>query len=184
MKRISPLAIGLTDVLAAACAPAPGAAPLPGALPLEGEAHLRTGSDSYQLTRRDGGWATSIDFTFTNPLAENVYVVNCRGGVLLGLERWSGEAWERAWSPVELQCLSPPIVIAPGETLRHTLPVWGSDPGRNHHPEFVVTPVEGTYRLVWSQPVLRWRGDYVDGAFGDPVPAELRVSNAFTLRRR
>jgi hypothetical protein len=184
MKSFIALAVPLALALVGGCTPVNGNGPHPATMPFEGETHLRTSAESYTLTRRDGGWATSIDFSFTNPLAENVYVVNCRGAVLLGLERWSGDAWERAWSPVELACLSPPIVIAPGETLRHTLPVWGSDPGRNHHPEFTVTPVEGTYRLVWSQPVLRWRGDYVDGAFGDPVPRELRVSNSFVLRRR
>jgi hypothetical protein len=152
--------------------------------PPEADTHMRTGSASYDLVRRDGGYATAIDFSFTNPLEESIHVVNCRGGLAVSLERWSGAAWERAWTPVLLRCLSPPIEIAAGETFQSTIDVWGSDPGRNHIPEFTVAPVEGTYRLVWGNLVLRWRGDYVDGAFGDPVPLELRVSNSFELRRR
>ncbi|CAN5879182.1 hypothetical protein BH23GEM9_BH23GEM9_08730 [soil metagenome] len=150
----------------------------------EADTHMRTGSAAYDLVRRDGGNATSLDFSFTNPLDETIYVVNCRGGLAVALERWSGQAWERAWTPVLLQCLSPPIEIAAGETFRSTVDVWGSDPGRDHLPEFTVSPVEGSYRLVWDNLVLRWRGDYVDGAFGDAVPLEFRVSNSFELRRR
>jgi hypothetical protein len=184
MKSFVALAVPLAFALVGSCAPVNGNGPLPAAVPSEGETHLRTSAESYTLTRRDGGWATSIDLSFTNPLTETIYVVNCRGGLAMGLERWNGEAWERAWSPGMQLCLSPPIEIAAGGTLRHTLEVWGSDPGRNHYPEFAVTPVEGTYRVVWENLVLRWRGDYVDGAFGDPVPRELRVSNSFVLRRR
>jgi hypothetical protein len=182
MKGTSWLAGALTVALAA-CA-ANGTAPLPAELPPEGASHLRTGAGGYELTRRGGGWETTIDFTFTNPLDETIYVVNCRGGLAVALERWDGEAWVPAWSPVLLQCLSPPIEIAAGESYRASIEVWGSEPGRNHHPEFAVERLDGTYRLVWGNLVLRWRGDYVNGAFGDPVPRELRVSNSFELRRR
>jgi hypothetical protein len=134
--------------------------------------------------RSNGGWATAIDFTFTNPLAETIYVVNCRGGLAMELQRWDGAAWRTVWSPVLQMCLSPPIEIGAGETFAATLPVWGSEPGRNHMPEFATTRLDGTYRLKWGNLVLRWRGDYVDGAFGDPVPEEVRVSDRFELRRR
>jgi hypothetical protein len=49
----------------------------------------------------------------------------------------------------------------------------------NIHPQFLVTPITGRYRLVWGDAV--WNYDSSGPPWGDPVPLAARVSNGFDL---
>lgn len=141
---------------------------------------VQTDSLIYRLEREWAGLRTTIRFSFTNPLPDTVYMVNCNGVVSGQLEKRSdGGQWIAMWSPVLPACLSPPVVIAPGATYEGTLPVWGALPGTNAAPQFNSSEVEGVYRMVWGSLVLHY--DDSRQGFGDPVPLSVRISNAFVL---
>lgn len=93
----------------------------------------------------------------------------------------SAEGWETAWSPFLNLCLSPPIVIEPGETVAFTLHVFGGLPGGDLWPKFDSDDPSGVYRIVWDGAVFGYSEDAP--SFGRPVPLEQRVSNAFTLEK-
>ena len=86
---------------------------------------LETDALTYELVRDDPGLMVSIPYTFTNRTGGPVYLVNCLGGSGLHLEREDRGDWHPAWSPVLLDCLSPPIVIEEDEVWVDTLEVWG-----------------------------------------------------------
>ena len=139
---------------------------------------LQTDALSYELVRDDPGLRVSIPYTFTNRTGGPVYLVNCRGGFGLHLERDDGGEWHVAWSPVLLACLSPPIVIEEDEVWADTLEVWGAPPGSNWRPRFDVADPAGTYRIVWDAALSSYQ-DHLP--FGAPLPLAERVSNAFQL---
>ena len=143
-------------------------------------AAFQTDSLSYTLVSTQFGIEGEIAFVFTNPTSAPVYIVNCRGETKLRLEKQVADQWVPAWSPVVRECLSPPIVVQPGERYSGVVHVFGGFPSTNWHPQFVVDPIPGVYRIVWAD-VLR---TYNDRAypFGEPLPAEQRVSNRFELR--
>ena len=124
---------------------------------------------------------TTIPFRFRNPLPDTVYVVNCSRGLATSLERLEAGEWQHYWSPIMLMCLSPPIVIPPGATYRDSARIVGVLPGHNAGPEFGSAEPEGTYRLRWGNLVLHYHDAEPGRGFGDPVPEELTVSNAFRL---
>lgn len=179
MKRFSKLPL-LFVFLLSACSygvidPPAGDTPLN----RDSAAAFQTESLSYTLVPTAQGLEGEIAFIFTNPTAEPVYIVNCRGMTALRLEKQSGDTWITAWSPVILQCLSPPIVVQPGQQYSGVVHVSSGYPSTNLHPQFSVDPIPGVYRIVWDD-VLR---TYDDGTypFGEPIPHEQRVSNRFRL---
>ena len=140
---------------------------------------LATSRDAYTLRRTDIGYETEIPFRFRNTASRTVYVVNCNRIVPPLLEKRVDGAWVVAWGAVVPQCLSEPIVIAPGEVYRDTLEVFAGYPESNNHPRFEVDEPAGTYRLVWTQ--VLWSFDPNEYPFGPEVPRELRTSNEITL---
>lgn len=146
----------------------------------DGASPLRTDRTAYTLERTARGLEVDIPFTFTNTTGRTVYVVNCNGIAPPSLVKREGRDWVTAWSPAVPLCLSPPIVIEAGTTYADTLDVVAGAPGSNVQPQFMVDEVEGTYRLVWGGVVYDYDADRQ--GFGEPVPAELRVSNTFVLR--
>ena len=126
-----------------------------------------------QNSGRYSGVEVTIPMQFTNVTADAVYFVGCRKPPAPLLQKWQEGEWVTAWDAVELLCLSPPWVIAPGATFHDTLRVSGYWPGQNAAPVFR-TEVPGRYRLirkVHTEP--------------DPlaplVPEEARISNEFEL---
>jgi len=61
----------------------------------------------YDIVSDKSAWRTEIVWTFTNPIDETVYVVNCRGATPQKLEKWDSGEWVYAWSPIMNLCLSP-----------------------------------------------------------------------------
>jgi hypothetical protein len=142
---------------------------------------ITTDASSYVLEPEWVGLRTSIGIRFLNRSAETMYIVNCRGGLAATLQKRVGGEWVTYWSPVLQQCLSAPIVVAPGATFEQQLNVWGALPGSNALPQWASADVAGTYRLVLGN--LVWNYDDRRHGFGDKVPLELRTSNEFVLRR-
>lgn len=142
---------------------------------------LRTDSSSFRLRPDGPGWATTIDFTYGNPGPDTVYVVNCNGEILMRLQKRVSGEWKYAWYAEGNQCLSPPIVIPPGETLRGAAGIWGAEPGNPSYNTFRTDELEGEYRLVWFQPVHHY--DPTAPRFGDTIPLADRVSNPFRFSR-
>lgn len=146
----------------------------------EEAAPLQTDRLEYEVRRADGQLSVAIPFTYRNETGRTVYVVNCKRQVPPSLEKYVGGEWVHAWSPVVLDCLGPPIVIEPGATYADSLRVMAWKQGGNAYPQFEVAEVEGIYRLVWG-PLVHDYDDRRQG-FGEPVPLEERVSNAFLLK--
>jgi hypothetical protein len=146
----------------------------------DADSRLTTDAESYVLEPDGVGLGTVIGLSFTNPSNQPMYIVNCHGGLNTTLEKRVNGEWVRYWSPALLMCLSPPIVVGPGETLTRSLAIWGALPGNNVEPAWASADVEGTYRMELGS--LVWNYSAGGQPFGDPVPVELRTSNEFTLR--
>ena len=87
---------------------------------LTGAALVVEGS-SFSLLGFDHGFRGEIPYRFTNVSDQPVSLLNCLGGYGVWLERKEGAAWQTGYAGIRLGCLSPPIVIAPGEQLADTL---------------------------------------------------------------
>ncbi len=149
-------------------------------------APIQTDRLQYVARRVDRGVEFSVPFTYTNRSADTVFLPNCRveTGVELnmGLQKKVGGTWRNVWGSITLLCLSPPILIPPGETYTDTLEVYGGKPGKQVAPELAVDEVEGEYRLVWTQ--LHAPFDPLRYPFGDTLPLAAKVSNPFALTVR
>lgn len=153
-----------------------------GQAPTTSGAPLQTDRASYRLDTTSRGHQLDIDFTFTNPTGRRVYVPTCRTPHPPGLEKWQNGAWVRAYSPVVLECLGPPLVIEPGAAYAGTLSIHAGRAGTRQYPQFQVESIPGTYRLVWN--VLgNWAPDGPEPGLGTPLPLEQRVSNNFRIER-
>lgn len=143
--------------------------------------HFTTGSPSYTL-RRDGvGWISWIDFAYRND-GDTLYVVNCNGAITMFLQKHVAGRWQDALYMASNGCLSPPIVIPPGETLRDSVAMWGAEPGTPSVNTFLLPEIDGEYRLVWHQLVRNYDPRPLS-PFGDTLAVEERVSTPFLLRR-
>ena len=145
---------------------------------------LVTDGTSFQLGRWTGRghvwYTTRIPYSFANRTGSKVYLPNCNGGFSVRLEMQEAGEWVHMWSPILLLCLSPPIVIEPGEVYETTLHVTGCLVG-NCLPRLVLPPTESTpIRIVWSGALSSY--DSRASPFGELIPLEERVSNSFTLR--
>ena len=143
--------------------------------------HFTVDSAGYTLRRDGDALATSIGFVFRNRLADTVSVVNCNGHVVMNLEKRVGEGWEPVWHGMTNACLSPPLVIAPGDSLAGRIEVSGADPGHPSLPVFETAELDGEFRLAWYQPRLRY--DAERGNLGDTLALADRVTTPFRLRR-
>lgn len=141
---------------------------------------LQTDRLTYEIRRENDELRAEIPFTYTNRTGNTVFVVNCQGYAPPVLEKLVDGEWQLAWAAVTMSCLSPPIVIEPGETYKETLVVYAAEPGTRKAPTFEVAEIEGIYRLVWHGLVHDYDQNRAD--FGEPLPLEERTSNSFVLR--
>ncbi|MDB4876695.1 MAG: hypothetical protein JWM41_3141 [Gemmatimonadetes bacterium] len=159
--------------LGASCSPATDVGP-----PGDGLPDFQTDSVSYTFVATSVGYTGTIGVTYTNKTNETANFVNCLGGTDVQLQKLTNGEWKTVWSPVLLTCLSPPIVVAPGQEYRSRISVFAGYPGSNFLPTFVTTDISGSYRAVWTQVVTGYQDKL---SFGTPLPAEHRVSNQFTI---
>lgn len=139
-----------------------------------------TGASRYTLERTSSGWRGKIAYAFANTSDRRVSLLNCRGDYGVRLQKRVGDAWVDAWSSVVRGCLSPPLELAPGETLQDEIDIFAGRPGSNVYPQFSVSPIEGEYRLVIGS--AYWNYDHDGPPWGDLLPIELRASDVFELR--
>lgn len=170
---------GLSTVLAAtlllaACNPPPSVERDPAPL-------LQTDTLAYELVEDEAGFRTTIPYTYRNETGGAVYLANCNGDVRPLLEMDRNGFWFPAWEPFRTDCLSPPVVIGPGETYADTLHLRGAPPASNLLPVFVFPEIQGVYRMVWFQAHAALDSTTLQPS--DPLPLEQRVSNPFVLRR-
>jgi|SRR5688572_2866465 len=99
----------------------------------------------------------------------------------MNLQKREPMGWTDAWYAEGNGCLSPPIVVPPGDVFRSEVVIWGAEPGVVSYNAFRVPEIDGVYRLVWSQPVHHYAPR--TGSLGDTLPLMERVSNRFTLKR-
>jgi hypothetical protein len=174
VRRILPFLVGLL-----ACeGPPPPADPESSGLELS--TLIRTDSTAYSLRWEDPGWTTTIGFAYLTE-SDTVYIVNCNGAILMNLQKRESEGWTDAWYAEGNGCLSPPIVVPPGDVFRSEVVIWGAELGNRSYNTFRVDDIDGEYRLVWNQPVHHYEPG--PGSFGDTIQLAKRVSNQFTLKR-
>jgi hypothetical protein len=149
-------------------------------LVVAGGSAIVTDTSSYLFTSSETGLTGQIAFDFTNVTRRTISLVNCLGGYRLWLEKQVGSDWTRAWSPVQLDCVSPPIVLRRGETRSDTLRIFGGHPGTNRFPLFMVDEVEGSYRLVIG--AAYWNYNHDGPSFGQALPLQYTVSHPFEIR--
>jgi hypothetical protein len=130
--------------------------------------------------RREGEWYRAvIPYTYTNRTGDSVYLTNCNGDVSPSLQRRVDGKWTGWWYPVMNECLSPPVVIAPGAVYRDSLGIMLGRQDREVY-EQLVAARSLEVRLDWQQALTSFSAEKYP--FGPQLPLEQRVSNAFTLR--
>jgi hypothetical protein len=145
-----------------------------------GEAPIQTDRAEYVADRAEGGVQVDIPFRFTNPTRGPVNLPTCHGVHPPTLEKLVEMSWVRAYSPIVLQCLGPPFVVARGASYDYTLRLQTYRRGSNTYPQFELEIVPGTYRLVWT--VFEGDGSrYATSGPGPLLPTEQRVSNSFRI---
>ena len=153
-------------------------APAPPALARDTAAPFQTDSLAYHLTWRDDRYEGSASVLFRNQTADTAYFVNCNGATGFQLEREEAGKWVAVWAPPQNQCLSAPIVVPPGDSLRRTtilLDGYQPDtPGARP-----LSADSSLHRLVWTAMVHHYARR--PPPFGAEVPLVQRVSNRFFL---
>jgi hypothetical protein len=139
---------------------------------------ITTDRATYELAASSIGWETTIGFTFTNPRADAVYLVNCRRIYAIVLEKEVEGRWVPGWGNITPQCLSPAIEVQPGATWTDQVHVFAGLPGSNNRPQFAFEHPQGTYRLV-LEPLVSFDPDRYP--FGPSLPLEQRISNSFDI---
>ena len=139
----------------------------------------QTDSLAYQVRLRDSlFYDAPAMVTFRNSSADTVYFVNCNGATPTGLQRETSEGWVTAWSSIQNECLSAPIIVPPGDSLRRQVLLFdGFQPMPND-----TTPAppggRGVYRLIWYGLVHHYKAGL---PFGTEPPLALRTSNRFVI---
>ncbi len=155
-------------------------------------APIQTGSLLYLLDRTETrgtngrileGIRTSIDYAYTNPTDQTIYVAKC---LLIGFRldrRGDTGKWVEFWNgPDYTRCLGEPTVVSSGGTLGGTLEVFGFEPNVPGIPRFPVSDISGVYRMVLLGALyLDDPSEYPDGVL---VESEHLSSNQFELRFR
>lgn len=146
-----------------------------------GETLLTTDAPAYEIRREDIFHAVDFDLTYRNGLDVAVAVPACHTPVRPMLQKLVGGTWVRAYSSVELMCLSAPLVIPAKRTHHFQYRLRADTYAFERWSEAVEGSVDGTYRLRWWVGVHDWRAD---AGVGTPLPEEYVVSNSFELRVR
>jgi len=140
------------------------------------EAPARTDRSAYVVDDGVAGDATIVT-TLRAPADQPLYIMNCNGASGVSLQRRVGEEWVYAWAVAMAACLSPPIVVPPGE--EHTATIELRADAANVVHTLNGRLESGTYRVVWSGVLTSFDPD-VRG-FGPELAFEKRVSAPFRI---
>lgn len=131
---------------------------------------LQTDSTHYTLAHMYIYVAT-MGITFTNRTTQPFTFVSCTGSIAsFHIEKLVDTAWVRPFSPTFGTCGSPPVVVPVGGQYSMSFKLNTPFPGTFGVPDYVLSEVPGTYRVVWD-------GDSTNGS----SPLESRITNTFTL---
>lgn len=173
-SRVCPVFV-LLAVLLAACATPEDLDPKREQL----AAPIVTDRERYALEDGPYGPETTIVTTFTAPEHTAVYLMNCNGAFSPGLQRRDGDAWVDAWVAEINSCLSPPIVIAPGEQHTGTMTVASRADAEVESRKSSSRIEAGMYRAVWHGLFTSFDPDALP--FGEELPLDYRVSGPFPI---
>ncbi len=165
----------LLALFLAACAAPEDLDPEPGRM----AAPITTDLERYALGEGPFGPEVRIATTFTAPADTTVYLMNCNEAFSTGLQRQEGGGWVDAWVAETNSCLSPPIVISPGEKHSGVLTVASGADAEVDSRRTAGRIDAGTYRAVWHG--LYTSFDPNARPFGEELPLELRVSEPFAI---
>lgn len=163
--------------------PAPGAAERIGPTaqipkPDAPQAPIRTDRPWYVLTEGPRVPEATIIATLTAPADQTLYILNCNGASSATLQRRVNDEWVFAWVVAMNACLSPPIIVPPGE--EHTASIYVHEhSGGVLQPRGARMIESGTYRVAWTGVLTSFEAD--EGGFGPELPLEQRVSAPFTI---
>jgi hypothetical protein len=146
----------------------------------DADAAIQTDRLEYTLREAGSGFEVEIPYSFTNTTGSKVYLVNCNQYVEALLELKAFDGWVVGWAPALEDCLSPPIIIEPGEVFQDTIRVHAARFGSNTYPQFQSADPEGVYRIRWENALTSFDADQYP--FGEPLPLDGRVSNRFVLK--
>ena len=150
--------------------------------PPEGAALFQTDSATYTFVTTAVATQGRIGTTLINRSGRAMYFVNCNGRTSLSIQRLEAAQWTHFWSPVQLLCLSPPIMVQNGGTQTFDIRDFAGNAGSNVFPKFERPLVTGVYRVIWNDAYFNYRDRQNGVPWSDPVPVALRVSNSFVIR--
>jgi hypothetical protein len=168
--RLTARCLSATIIAATACSSS--TAPID-----DGLADFQTDSASYTLGMNSDGYTGTIGVTYTNKTTLTASFENCGGSTDYQLQKLTNGEWKSVWSPINLLCLSAPILVPPGQQHQTKIVIFGGFPGTNTGPTFSITDISGTYRAMWTEVTAVQNAS----SSGAPLPIEHRVSNEFTL---
>ena len=141
-------------------------------------AATQTDSLAYHVSTTDGRYDAPAMVTFRNTSPDTAYFVNCNGAIATTIQRKVGAVWVDVWNSEQDACLSAPIIVPPGDTLRRKVLLFD---GFHPHPGDTTLPrTDGPvlYRLMWRGLVHHYRAGL---PFGTEPPMSLLVSNPVLL---
>jgi len=140
---------------------------------------FQTDSATYHLTITPTARRLRITASFTNTGASPVYLVLCGSSALVRLEKHAGDGWQVAYEPLCSMDAAAPIEVRPGTTYRDSATVLDMI-APNSDPKFMVSPIEGTYRAIYSG-FSSWNPSSSEGPPGEVLPEDVRRSNEFII---
>jgi hypothetical protein len=146
-----------------------------------GEAFLTTNAPIYDVRVEGPLHAVDFELTYRNPLNVAVAVPACHTPARPMLQKLVNGEWVYAFSPVELMCITAPLVIPARGTHQFRYQLRADAYDLKRWPESADGTLDGTYRLHW------WVGLHdrqADNGLGKPLPEAYVVSNTFELRMK
>ncbi len=151
-------------------------------LPPESGIPIRTDKTSYTLDVDEHRYLLTLRATYINRTGKAVYFTRfCENADTpwFSLDKRTEWGWEVA---LEIPCLAvsgiPPIVVAAGES--YTAEVEATAYKGRVIPSFYITPIPGSYHLVFDAYAEVNESDFY--TLSDPLPMSQRVSNVFMLK--
>ena len=144
---------------------------------IRAEAGLTTDQIRYTPQPGEHGEEITIVSTLTAPDDQTLFIVNCNGAIATGLQVPAGDSWKDAWNGIINQCLSEPIILAPGESHDYSTIVRAGTGSWTDGDDSTIP--NGTYRLIWRGVLTSF--DASSYPFGDPLPEDQRASPPITI---